>query len=457
MTHVCQYWRTTLISYPRLWSSVFVENDHEDFVVACLERSQGAPLAVRLDLKRGDYHNYPDCTCIKRSTGQWINVNQPCRYHTAINPLREAGHHQRIRTLDVHLTLLDDVEGDHPNRTFEIALDDFGLFTSHLPALEKLSFRVDHVFDETDVQLEFPERLFLWGVSPPTALRHLTLHGCYGGPILAIRNLTTFELAGAPDFSPIELNRGTFLPFISGNSSLVSLSLLHCSFPDRPQLSQVTPIKLPKLKTLRLMSVDGISGFPGLVHVPAFKRLSSLRISAWRNALDPCVDFLIHAESGDGFQLLYDATCFFEAASDWLGLTDSADPSPVFVRFERRELGRVRAGGMRTSPLVFFSSAKVLEISAPFTGYWYRDFWGDLEKIGPQLTTLRLGVIEGTGPEVSKSVEELVRARFNKGMPLTNLERMTFEETSEEDEEKAKKLWEEFRAGLSIDQYLAAQ
>ena len=60
-------------------------------------------------------------------------------------------------------------------------------------------------------------------------------------------------------------------------------------------------------------------------------------------------------------------------------------------------------------------------------------------------------------PAVAKSVKELVMARLKKGMPFTGLERMTFEGTSEEGETKAKKLWEEFCASLSIDQYLSAQ
>ena len=43
MTHICKYLRSTLISYPHLWSLIFVKNDHKDFVVACLERSRGTP------------------------------------------------------------------------------------------------------------------------------------------------------------------------------------------------------------------------------------------------------------------------------------------------------------------------------------------------------------------------------------------------------------------------------
>ena len=125
MTHVCQYWRSTLISYPHLWSSIFVKNDHKDFIAACLERSREVPLTVWLDLKHGGYGNYPDCTCIRDewSSGMWVNEDSPCRYHTTIYPLVEDNHTERIRTLDVHLTMRDNVAMNGPNREFKDALD----------------------------------------------------------------------------------------------------------------------------------------------------------------------------------------------------------------------------------------------------------------------------------------------------------------------------------------------
>jgi len=58
MTHVRQYWRSTLTAYSHLWSSIF---DHKDLVATCLERSQWIPLVVHLDLKHGDYHHHPEC------------------------------------------------------------------------------------------------------------------------------------------------------------------------------------------------------------------------------------------------------------------------------------------------------------------------------------------------------------------------------------------------------------
>lgn len=204
-----------------------------------------------------------------------------------------------------------------------------------------------------------------------------------------------------------------------------------------------------------------MSGFPGLIDIPAFKTLSSLQISTRKRGhlapdyydTDP-TNFLVRAESDDGFQLFYDILRGDEVVPDWLGITHGTDPSPGFVRFEGRERDLTEENEARVSPLPLFMDAKVLEIGAPFTGFWYHDLWEDLKKVGPQLATLRLEVIEGMDPQVAKSVKKLVKARFKKGMPLKKLERMEFEGMPERDEEEAKKLWEEFRAGLNIDQYL---
>jgi len=458
LTHVCQYWRSTLTSSPHLWSTVFVKNDHKDFVAACLERSREVPLAVHLDLKYGDYHDYPDCTCIRNewTSGMQINEDNPCRYHTTIDPLLGINHIQRIRKLDVHLNMLDVTE-EGPDECFKDALEDFEFFMLPLPVLESLSFRV-HGLD-VDTHMEFPRELFCWTLLPPTKLRHLALHGCYGGPIQVVRNLTSLELSGDVDAcDPIELNQRTFLPLISSSPTLVSLHLSHCSFPDRTQLSRVTPVKLSELKSLRLMDIYGLSGFSSLIEVPAFKKLSSLWISAKKRAsrFHDVVDFLVRAESDDGFQLFYDTPNDDEVTSYWLDITHDADPSPAFVRFEG-EIDPTGENEMEVSPSALLANAKILEIGASFTSPWYHDFWKDLGKVGPQLTTLRLEVTEGMSPAVVKSVKEFAMARFQERMPLTKLERMVFEGVSEEDEEKAKKLWEEFRAGLDIDQYLTAQ
>ena len=447
-----------MISYPHLWSSIFVKTDHKDFVAACLERSREVPLTVRLDLKNPGHYDYNDCTCLRDnlSAKKGLEAMNPCRYHTTIGPLLEIDHLRRIRTLDVRLTIFDSSEEYDADELLESAINNSKFSAFPLPALESLNFRVKHNI-EIDAPLELPDALFRWESSPPTELRHLALHGCYGGPIMAVRNLTSFELTGVKEvYSPMELDQHFFLPFISGNPSLISLSLSYFTFPDRAQLSQVTPVKLPRLKSLRLIDMAGLSGFPGLIDVPAINALSSLRISARkRKGGFHDFDFLIRAESDDGFQLSYNTPYNHEEAPDWLGVMCDAHPCLAFVRFEGHKIDPTKEQQTKASPLPLFVNAKVLEIGVSFAGLWYHDFWKDIGKVGPQLTTLRLEVIERTKLAIATSVEKLVRERFERGMPLTKVERMAFERMSGEREGKAKRLWGEFRAGLDIDQYLS--
>jgi hypothetical protein len=462
MTHVCQYRRSTLISYPRLWSSILVGNGHKEFAATCLERSRETPLTARLDLEHGDYY-------LEDTPARQIDIEggKSRHYRTILNPLLDANCTRRIRTLDVHLSMVGYDTEEYPDKNFEDALDDFGFFAFPLPVLGSFSFRVLHEF-RLKHPLEFPEGLFCWGPLPPATLSHLVLRGCSSGPFQDASNLTSFELDAYGDTfgpDPMRLYQHTYYPFISGSLSLVSLRSLGCSFLDYEWTPPVTPVKLPELKSLQLMETHGLPNFPNLIDVPAFKTLSSLRILARKRkckhfgysfATDT-TNFLICAEGQDGFRLFYQTLDNREVASDWLGVTRGADPTLAFVRFEGRERDLTKENEMEVSPLPLFVNAEVLEIGASFASLWYRDFWKDLEKVGPQLTTLRLEVVEGMKPSVAESMKGLAKARFQEGVPLTKLERMKYEEVSEEDEEKAKRLWEEFRAGLDVDQYLAVQ
>ena len=308
LTYVCQYWRSTLISCPHLWSSIFVKNDHQDFVAACLERSREVTLTVRLDLKYGISHDYLDCTCTRdgRRSGMRINKSNPCRYHATIHPLVNIDHIQRIRKLDVHLALLDNVTDDGLDLHFGDALREFKFFAFPLLILESLSFRVHHWLDP-DTHIEFPSELFSWRSSPSTELRHLALRNCYGGPIQAVCNLTSLELYGDLVYCPpMDLDQRIFLPLISNSPSLVSLRLSHCCFPDRGRLLRITPVKLPELKSLWLMDIYRLSGFSGLIEILALKTLSAFwilpqdkksRLVGFRDV----AHFLVRAESDNGF------------------------------------------------------------------------------------------------------------------------------------------------------------
>ena len=197
MTHVCRYWRSALISCPHLWSAIFVQKHHKNFVVACLERSRGVPLTVRLDLIAGDPHR-PNCTWEQIGTASGLRIDEKNHSHycTRIDPLLEVEHIRRIRKLDFYLSIFDDDRYDS-GRNIRNALDGVEFFTSPLPALENLSFHADQDY-AIKIYPYFPKDTFRWESLRPTGLRHLALHGCYSNPTQAIRNLTSLEFPGWP-------------------------------------------------------------------------------------------------------------------------------------------------------------------------------------------------------------------------------------------------------------------
>ena len=359
-------------------------------------------------------------------SGLLIDGKNPSHRRTSLDPLLEVGHIRCIRKLDVHLSTLDDDLRDS-GRNNKNALDGVEFITSPLPALESFSFYADQYY-AIKIYPKLPKDLFSWESLPPTKVRHLALHGCFRGPTQSIRNLASFELSGLYYAAyRMELDQKTFLPFISASPSLASLSLAHCTFPDREELSGVTPVKLPELKTLRLMGTSGLSRFLNLVDVPAFRTLSSLRVLVQEPSHTGFSDgyFMVRAESDDGFQLSYDTRDQCKAASRWLGLTHHADPVLAFVRVEGRDLGSGQGVVKGISLLQLLVNAEVLEFGASFISTMYcnfwkkHGFWEDLEKVGPQLTTVRLEVAGVVDQKIAKSVENLVKARFRRGMPLT--------------------------------------
>ena len=478
MTHICQYWRISLISFPHLWSSVFVKNDHREFVTTCLERSQRVSLTVHLDMKYVNDRNsreFHDCPCLQWAPSPQFNERNLCPHRTAILPLLNNYHTERVRNLDIHLTIVDDVVESEDHILFRSALDNLKFCALSLPSLQTLSLSMHFDFDWYDPPfVDFPGDMFGWDTSPPANLRHLILHSCFGGPILSLQNVTSFELTGANENCFMYLDPCTFLQFISGNPSLVSLTLAYCSLPPRSELPRITPVELSRLKTLRLLDVCQRPSFPSqptilpcLIEIPALKSLSSLHFSTQQKG-SYVGDFRIHAQGAGGFQLSMDIVelDYGESAEEdlalaWLGITRNANPRLSFVRLEREGANPDNEHNVDASYLPLFVNAKVLEISASFADHWYLNLWDDLKEIGPQLTTLRLEVTQWMDTEVTEmfagSVKEVVKVRLEKGMPLERLERMRFEGMSKEDERKSERLWEEFRASLDIDQYLATE
>ena len=165
----------------------------------------------------------------------------------------------------------------------------------------------------------------------------------------------------------MEINPRTFLQFISGNPSLASLTLAHCSFPEHWDLPSVIPVKLSRLKILRLTNIDESPSFPCLIEIPTLGTLSSLHILALpREGYRHYYDFRVCARSDDGFQLSIDIPELFDdqwvedkLVTNWLGITRSADPHLAFVRLENRDLDPQKDYEPIVSPLPLFANTTV--------------------------------------------------------------------------------------------------
>ena len=66
LTHICRHWRTVLLSYPRIWSTVYMKPGNPSIISEWLVRSQNAPLTI--DAEFTDAYEHPPCLYHESST-----------------------------------------------------------------------------------------------------------------------------------------------------------------------------------------------------------------------------------------------------------------------------------------------------------------------------------------------------------------------------------------------------
>ncbi|KAJ7474340.1 hypothetical protein FB451DRAFT_1248674 [Mycena latifolia] len=83
LSHVCRHWRTSALSFPKLWSFLDVEQTQEnqyptsptlDFMQAYLQRSGQHPLTFRLAYEQETIHGHPFLECLFQHSARWETV-----------------------------------------------------------------------------------------------------------------------------------------------------------------------------------------------------------------------------------------------------------------------------------------------------------------------------------------------------------------------------------------------
>ena len=189
------------------------------------------------------------CGCFDWESSTQLNERNLCPHRTAITPLLNNHHTERIRKLDIHLTVVDDFEGS-ADHIFRSALDDLKSCALSLPSLQTLSLSMHFNFDYFDPPfVHFSEDMFGWDTSPPAKLHHLILHGCCGGPILSLQNVTSFELTGESQLCSMDMS-GTW--YFSNFLFVIFHDFLRCFIPSHSFLS----VSLLQEKTRRVLLIS---------------------------------------------------------------------------------------------------------------------------------------------------------------------------------------------------------
>jgi hypothetical protein len=439
LTHVCRQWRESLIYYPRAWTSIFAtQEDCPGFIQACFERSQPLPIEITVDVgdKQRVARNFPRRTLYSSALAE----EYPYERHVVFKLIDNQGNANRVQAL--HGSSFIPVSSGRP-RLFRLLLPQLTTleWEERLPmeALAPGQRRGSRPFPGDRLALKFPK------------LRSLTFRGPWNCSICKIRNLTSFALTDLNGSLHIE----DFRQFLLRNKTLVSLEVS----TEMERAPRGAPVDLPNLKSLTFNYSTALST---IIHVPALRHLSTLRISPER-----CGDMgTLHA-SGDGISLVGKFR-FDMIVRHWEILTKDARPTIRHLRLFGEQpdcIGPCFA--LHRLFAIPMEDATTLDLGLNFSRSSADLFWGDLVRVGLRLKTIRFEIPEvylpcGQSGDPSTfglnslwwdRIAELVELRSRYGRPLSTVERIIV--TEDEEVNRLQDLvWERFLEDKDIARWL---
>jgi len=434
LTHVCRFWRSSLIHYPPVWTTIFATyKDRRSFVEMCLERSQPLLLRVLTDTSE-EWPGRTGCNCVMAESKR-LNPNEksPCERHFLFEALAHPKNSERVRVLNMESTT-----------TVSCQVLEFGscrFFNSPLPQLTTLIWR--------DYGIEYLGRLSPDPCSLPN-LRCLTFEGCWHPSLARVRNLTSFTIKS----SIFRLDVENFRLFASNNRSLESLEL-------RIGIKGSTkgpPVELSNLKSLRVESRPVV--LSNAIRAPAFQNLSSL----WISLEDEDRECYIVCATGDGISLST-KTWGPEIAECWEYLAGYTRPTIRHVRVYDQVEKYGPDGDFLMVIAELMVDAHTLDIGLTYSED--RWFQAKLKQLGPQLKTIRFEISEKMNPirgpgeqrvpwdsQVLDGIADLIEYRFKMGWALSTVERMVVSEDQQVDRLQDR-VWRQFYDSRKIEEYLA--
>jgi hypothetical protein len=273
--------------------------------------------------------------------------------------------------------------------------------------------------------------------------------------IAQVTNLTFFSFSHPLDVGPSAINTEAFRLFMCNNRSLESLVLRWVCFEGD---AKGPPVHLLNLKSLNIDQF--VRKLSNTIRIPAFQRLSSLRIST---ADDPEVETI----TATGDEITITAECDLEVLTEtWEDLTGYAKPVIRHIRLYDGPDRFYHFSGENNTVALLMADAHTLEVGLNYLLGWYRNFWEDLKQLGTQLKTIRFEISGDMEPcldqcihdddldcDVWDIIEDLVKYRFDQGRPFSVVERLATSESERENRLQAY-VWRCFYGTRKLGQYI---
>jgi len=376
----------------------------------------------------GDKQRVPvGCTCAEDKSRTLLPTEKtPCEWHFVFEPLAHPSNSKRIQVLNTNFSSAMSLP--------VLGLGSCRFFDSPLPQLTTLKWK--------DEGTKYAHH------------QSMTFGGHWNRSVARVKNLTSFTIKSLA----WPLDAETFRLFVLDNRSLESLEL-HIKIRGS---TKGPPVDLLNLKSLSVISHP--KALSTVIRVPAFQRLSTLRISLE----DELGDWHTLRAAGDGISLSAKSWAL-DVTENWQYLTGYARPIIQHVCLYDQKRGGIHPYGdfctMITGMMV---DAHTVDIGLTYSGCWSGKFWAELKQLGPQLKTLRFEVSETMEPfggagnpdsvyvdRVLDNIADLVEYRFREGRPCTTVERMVVSE-DEQVNRLQDNVWRWLYNNRSIQKYLAS-
>ena len=267
LTHICRRWRCALLSYPIIWSNIYMwRNSPELLVATLLRRSRGVPLTVNIQYYSDRTLRF-GCGCSHQPTweaGDYCG-HKPEQMPSLdlLEPFRATIHTLNVRYLRKE-TFDDGTMEDILKTPF---------FLGSFPNLESLRWSCSHL-NGTGSGFKLPRKLF--GSSLPR-LQKLSMVNCWGLLLTDTPMLKMMSVECTTQLSHIDIPANQFVHSLRRRQSLTSLSIADCNITPDPN-NIPSPVSMKNLKNITLRNVHSSNEFRYL-QCPSIGTFTTLRIA----------------------------------------------------------------------------------------------------------------------------------------------------------------------------------